>query len=345
MPLHIYDNHGNRKFEIWTRKEEEASGAAVLIFFAILLFFAYLPTIISYIFHFIADNIELFTIGFIIIFIIFPKQVLNFFSKLFSIVIFFSIIIGVIAGIYFSVKSYNEYKQEITTENQTHFPLIQYLSNKAKKEVQEITSRYTLNKTKNLEVETNLIASEIEVKDDNIEEILSENVISSDKYDKTNTQTEQTISEESYKTEEHKISTYTDTEFDANILTDKSLMANITPEMLEKYIIQGASVNTKDANGFTPLMLAVSINNNPEVIKMLLKYNADIEAIDMNGASILMYACRNTINPKIIQILIDNGAKIEDGNKLLDLLDKNEYIEKNQDYWDLRDRIYNEMNN
>ena len=59
MPLHIYDNYGNQKFEIWTRKEEEASKAKSLIFFAILCSFAWLPTIIPYIFHFIADNIEL----------------------------------------------------------------------------------------------------------------------------------------------------------------------------------------------------------------------------------------------------------------------------------------------
>lgn len=74
--------------------------------------------------------------------------------------------------------------------------------------------------------------------------------------------------------------------------------------------------------------------------KQRLKKNA----VNRNK-DILSVAAGSTDNPKVIQILLDNGAKIEDGNKLLDLLDKNEYIEKNQDYWDLRDRIYNEMNN
>ena len=143
------------------------------------------------------------------------------------------------------------------------------------------------------------------------------------------------------------------------ILTNDTISINLLLEF-------GADVNIKGKKGVTALMLATTRNqqkekmllgffinkdfeishlNAAEIVQVLIANGADVNAKFDGELPILSVAAGSTDNPKVIQILLDNGAKIEDGNKLLDLLDKNEYIEKNQDYWDLRDRIYNEMNN
>ena len=40
--------------------------------------------------------------------------------------------------------------------------------------------------------------------------------------------------------------------------------------MIKVLLGAGANVNTRDANGFTPLMHAAENNQNPEVIKVLI---------------------------------------------------------------------------
>lgn len=143
------------------------------------------------------------------------------------------------------------------------------------------------------------------------------------------------------------------------ILTNDTISINLLLEV-------GADVNIKGKKGVTALMLATVRNqqkekmllgffinkdfeishlNAAEIVQVLIANGADVNAKFDGELPILSVAASNTDNPKVIQILLDNGAKFEDGNKLLALLDKNEYIEKNQNYWDLRDRIYNEMNN
>lgn len=159
---------------------------------------------------------------------------------------------------------------------------------------------------------------------------------------------------------------------DRNIFLNKKLMETITPEQMEEYIAQGADVNVRDRESATPLMLAARSNKNPQIIKILLRYGSDIKARDgygqtplmlaaiqnenpeviktlikygsdieakRNGITALVFACAYNSNVQVIQTLIDNGAVIPEGDLLLRALDDNKNIEKNQDYWYLRDRI------
>lgn len=162
------------------------------------------------------------------------------------------------------------------------------------------------------------------------------------------------------------------------ILFAVSAMEEPKPQIIKTLIKKGANVNARDKNAYTALIFIYHNCSGKypvqEGVELLLKYGADINARDKNGMTALAHSigryCSDdsiqllinkgaNINTKdkfgytplllaakyrklqIIQMLLDNGAKIEDANELLDLLDKNEYIEKNQDYWDLRDRIYN----
>ena len=161
-----------------------------------------------------------------------------------------------------------------------------------------------------------------------------------------------------------------------NILSHKNLIEKITPEQLEMYIALGADVNARDRNGDTalhhaidsenikameillknginvnarskdggtPLLFALDRRKNPKIVELLIKYGANVNLGVKEGEDYItpLAFVMETPYPEIINMLLDNGATIQDGQQLLDLLDKNTNIEKNQDYWDLRDRIYN----
>ena len=124
----------------------------------------------------------------------------------------------------------------------------------------------------------------------------------------------------------------------------KAALSNQNPEVIKTLIDKGAYVNARTERGETSLMMAAFSNQNPEVITALINKGADVNARTDRGKTALMYALKYQ-DIKIAKTLIDKGAEIKDGVILLDLLDENQNIERNQDYWDLRDRIYNEMNN
>jgi uncharacterized protein len=108
-------------------------------------------------------------------------------------------------------------------------------------------------------------------------------------------------------------------------------------------IKNGADVNARDEQGVTALMYAAENNQNLEVAKALISAGADVNARGEKGVTALMEAAKKNTNPKVIKTLIENGAEISDKDELLNFLEENENIEKNQDYWDLRDTIYNKM--
>ena len=131
---------------------------------------------------------------------------------------------------------------------------------------------------------------------------------------------------------------------DKNILVNKELMKTITPKQLKEYIAMGGDVNASDSKGTTALMVASLYSSNPQILEILIDNGSALESKRENGWTALTIAARYNTNPKVIQTLLDKGATIQNKQQLLSLLNKNQNIEKNQDYWDLRDKIYNEIN-
>ncbi|XP_033230050.1 putative ankyrin repeat protein RF_0381 isoform X2 [Belonocnema kinseyi] len=77
----------------------------------------------------------------------------------------------------------------------------------------------------------------------------------------------------------------------------------ITEMLLEK----GASVNSHDYEGFTPLHYAARIEHfRPQIVKLLLDYGADVNALDLSDATPIFYAR----NEMILEILIERGAHV-----------------------------------
>lgn len=120
------------------------------------------------------------------------------------------------------------------------------------------------------------------------------------------------------------------------------------PKKVEMLIRYGADVNIKDNDGRTALMRVARndcslYSENQQIVEVLLKHSADINAQDKNGATALMHACEKNPDLAVIQTLLDNGAKVQNAKLLIDLLAKNIKIKKNHAYWDLIDRLSNEI--
>lgn len=89
---------------------------------------------------------------------------------------------------------------------------------------------------------------------------------------------------------------------------------NSTPENVITPIKQGAELNHRDNNGWTPLDWA-AMNPNPDVIYTFLKEGGDEVKINMRdefGNTALMKAAYyNYTNPEVTRILIDFGARTD----------------------------------
>ena len=81
-----------------------------------------------------------------------------------------------------------------------------------------------------------------------------------------------------------------------------------TPEQVREAIEAGADVNMKDAEGQTPLMLAV--NSNPSVVRLLLERGADVHAKTERGFTALMSALRGSANVENIHLLVEAGSDV-----------------------------------
>ena len=65
------------------------------------------------------------------------------------------------------------------------------------------------------------------------------------------------------------------------------------PEEVRQLIQDGADVNAKNKDGWTPLMIAVGNNPNPEVLKALLEAGADAKTKNNKDKTALDYAREN----------------------------------------------------
>ena len=98
--------------------------------------------------------------------------------------------------------------------------------------------------------------------------------------------------------------------------TDRALLdaagkGNI--EAVKQAIADGADVDAKDSDGWTPLHSAVG-RGRKDIFELLIAKGADVNAKDDNGWTPLHY----TANKEIAELLIANGAdvnaKIDDGD-------------------------------
>ena len=90
-----------------------------------------------------------------------------------------------------------------------------------------------------------------------------------------------------------------------SLLKEEVSKENPNLELVQKYITNGADVNTKDKNENTILMKAAKNSENPKVIEVLIKAGADVNAKNKYGTTVLDIAK----DSEIITILKKYGAK------------------------------------
>lgn len=70
----------------------------------------------------------------------------------------------------------------------------------------------------------------------------------------------------------------------------------------------GKTVNSREANGWTPTMLACE-NGNSHALHLLLDHGVNIDAQNDHGATALMIACARG-HDKCVALLVDAGANV-----------------------------------
>nr|WP_315101952.1 ankyrin repeat domain-containing protein [uncultured Fretibacterium sp.] len=68
------------------------------------------------------------------------------------------------------------------------------------------------------------------------------------------------------------------------------IVGKAKPDRVRQLIQDGADVNAKNKDGWTPLMAVAQHSSNPEVLTALIKAGADVNAKDTLGATPLMFA-------------------------------------------------------
>lgn len=81
-----------------------------------------------------------------------------------------------------------------------------------------------------------------------------------------------------------------------------------SPDLIAKDLKAGASVNARDLNGDTPLLLAAYKNTDPEAIKVIIKAGAEIDIRNNFGETPLMLAAAGNSNPEVVLALLGAGA-------------------------------------
>jgi len=83
-------------------------------------------------------------------------------------------------------------------------------------------------------------------------------------------------------------------------------VANIDQVSVNVLLAEGASVETVDQNGNTPLMIAAKVGN-PRIVKMILAHNPDVNRKNNEGNSALMIAAEHG-QVFVAEQLLANGA-------------------------------------
>lgn len=85
---------------------------------------------------------------------------------------------------------------------------------------------------------------------------------------------------------------------------------------VRRAIDNGASATQKNANGVSPLMVAVTYNPDEKVIALLIDNGAQVNERNEKGVTPLIAAARANTNAKVAAVLIEKGANIGDRDEL-----------------------------
>ncbi len=85
--------------------------------------------------------------------------------------------------------------------------------------------------------------------------------------------------------------------------------SNTDPAIFDFFLIAGADVNQKDAEGNTPFLNAAS-RNELAMVKLLSKNVKDFNTTNNDGQSALMLAVQRN-SPEVVEFLLDKGSEVE----------------------------------
>lgn len=96
--------------------------------------------------------------------------------------------------------------------------------------------------------------------------------------------------------------------YDASALLLQAAQRNLTDRDIVRFLVRhNADIETQDADGNTPLLLAVAQNNH-RLAQHLIEQGADVNAQGKNGQSVLRTA-QQKASDEIQQLLLRHGAK------------------------------------
>ena len=71
-------------------------------------------------------------------------------------------------------------------------------------------------------------------------------------------------------------------------------------DKIEDAVKDGADVNVRDKNGWTPIMYSSAYFHDAEITRLFINAGADIDARNLKGATSLMIAAWNNTNTSVI---------------------------------------------
>ena len=85
------------------------------------------------------------------------------------------------------------------------------------------------------------------------------------------------------------------------------------PHVIEWLIRHGADVERRDANDFTPLIVAIGYGL-VEIVKLLIENGANVNTVEVDEALTPLMIAAEAGNESIVELLLDHGADIDPKN-------------------------------
>ncbi len=101
----------------------------------------------------------------------------------------------------------------------------------------------------------------------------------------------------------------------SNPLLSQEFWKDATKDKVQELLAKGHDINTRDAKGKSPLMLASSLNKDAEVIEALLEKGAKVQDKDAQDWNALMHAAASNGHSDVVNTLINYGADVNSRDK------------------------------